>query len=42
MSREDLEPGTCITGGIAFDPGRSVEDVLQSWQAVVDGLRREA
>jgi hypothetical protein len=42
QAREDVEPGTCITGGIRFDPGRPREVALQGWQAVVDGLRREA
>ena len=42
QGREDLEPGTRITGGILFDPGRPIEETLQGWQAVVDGLRRGA
>ena len=42
QAREDLEPGTCITGGILCDPGRPTEEALQGWRAVVDGLRREA
>jgi len=42
QAREDLEPGSCITGGIRFDPGRPMEEALQGWQAVVDGLRRGA
>jgi len=41
QAREDLEPGARLTGGITFDPGRPPEQVLQGWQAVVEGLRRE-
>jgi hypothetical protein len=42
QAREDVEPGARITGGIMFDPGPPVKEVLQGWQAMVDGLRREA
>ncbi len=42
QSREDLEPGACITGGIRFDPGRPMVEAIQGWRAVVDGLRSEA
>jgi hypothetical protein len=40
QAREDLEPGARITEGILFDPGRPVEEALQGWQAMVNGLRR--
>lgn len=42
QAREDLEPGARLTGGITFDPGRPVKEALRNWQAMVDGLRREA
>lgn len=42
QAREDLEPGARLTGGITFEPGQPLAEVLQRWQAVVDGLRREA
>ena len=42
QTRDDFEPGASITGGILFDPGRPMEEALQAWQAVVQGLRRDA
>ena len=42
QAREDLEPGARLTSGLTFDPGRPVGEVLRGWQAVVDGLRRDA
>jgi hypothetical protein len=42
QAREDLEPGARLTAGITFDPGQPVGEVLRGWQAVVDGLRRDA
>jgi len=42
QAREDLEPGARLTGGITFDPGCPAEEALRNWQAMVDGLRREA
>ncbi len=42
QAREDLEPGARLTGGITFHPGRPMEETLRDWQAVVDGLRRDA
>jgi len=42
QAREDLEPGARLTGGITFDPGCPLQEALQGWQAVVEGLRREA
>ena len=42
QAREDLEPEARLTGGITFDPGRPPEEALRMWQAMVNGLRREA
>lgn len=42
QAREDLEPGARLTGGITFDPGRPPQEALRGWQAMVEGLRREA
>lgn len=42
QAREDLEPQARLTGGITFDPGRALQEALQGWQAVVEGLRRES
>ncbi len=42
QAREDLEPVARVTGGITFDMGRPIQEVLQRWQAVLDGLRRDA
>lgn len=42
QAREDVEPGARLTGGIAFDAGRSPEDVLRGWREVLERLRREA
>lgn len=41
QARGDLEPGAHLTGGITFDLGESLAEVLERWQTVVDGLRRE-
>ena len=41
QAREDLEPGTDLTGGISFRIGCSEGEVLRDWQAVQDGLRGE-
>lgn len=41
QARQDLEPGTDLTGGISFRIGRSEGEVLRDWQAVQDGLRGE-
>jgi len=42
QARDDIEPGASIIGGILFAPGRPMEETLQGWRAVVQGLRRNA
>ncbi len=42
QAREDLEPEARVTGGITFDMGRPIQEVLQGWEGVLDGLRRDA
>jgi hypothetical protein len=41
QTREELEPGARVTGGITFRLGRPDAEALQEWQAVVEGLRGE-
>ena len=40
QTREDIEPGARITGGITFQLGSQPGEALLRWQSVVDSLRR--
>lgn len=41
-ARADSEPGAAILTGVRFAPGRPAVAVLCDWQAVMEGLRRDA
>jgi hypothetical protein len=41
-ARADSEPGATVADGIRFTLGRPAAAVLRDWQAVVEGLRRDA